>query len=93
MLVTGRKRQITSLYYYYTIQLYHSTTLPLYYSTQVAVKVLEKSRMRLADEIERVGREIQILKLLRHPHVVRLWEIARTSGGRGAKTARWNALS
>jgi hypothetical protein len=42
---------------------------------RVAVKVLEKKRMQQADDIERVGREIQILKLLKHPYVVRLWEI------------------
>jgi serine/threonine protein kinase len=30
---------------------------------------------RCRTQIERVGREIQILKQLRHPHVVRLWEI------------------
>jgi len=42
---------------------------------RVAVKVLEKKRMQQADDIERVGREIQILKQLKHPHVVRLWEI------------------
>jgi 5'-AMP-activated protein kinase catalytic alpha subunit len=45
---------------------------------RVAVKVLEKKRMQQADEIERVGREIQILKLLKHPYVVRLWEIIYT---------------
>ena len=42
---------------------------------KVAVKVLEKRRMQQADDIERVGREIAILKLLKHPFVVRLWEI------------------
>ena len=46
---------------------------------RVAVKVLEKRRMQQADDIERVGREIQILKQLRHPHVVRLWEIIYAS--------------
>ena len=44
-------------------------------SEKVAIKVLEKRRMQQADDIERVGREIQILKQLKHPHVVRLWEI------------------
>lgn len=43
------------------------------------MKVLEKKRMQQADDIQRVGREIQILKLLRHPHVVRLWEIIYTT--------------
>ena len=46
---------------------------------KVAVKVLEKRRMQQADDIERVGREIQILKQLRPPHVVRLWEIIYAS--------------
>ena len=46
---------------------------------KVAIKVLEKRRMQQADDIERVGREIQILKQLRHPHVVRLWEIIYAS--------------
>ena len=48
-------------------------------SERVAIKVLEKKRMQQADDIERVGKEIQILKQLRHPHVVRLWEIIYTS--------------
>jgi 5'-AMP-activated protein kinase catalytic alpha subunit len=42
---------------------------------RVAVKVLETKKMQHADDIERVGREIQILKLLKHPYVIRLWEI------------------
>ena len=46
---------------------------------KVAIKVLEKRRMQQADDIERVGREIQILKQLKHPHVIRLWEIIHTS--------------
>ena len=44
-------------------------------SERVAIKVLEKKRMQQADDIERVGREIQILKMLKHPNVIRLWEI------------------
>lgn len=38
---------------------------------KVAIKVLEKRRMLQADEIERVGREIAILKMLKHPNVIR----------------------
>eukprot|EP00966_Prymnesium_polylepis_P050883 1178237-Prymnesium_polylepis.1 len=38
---------------------------------KVAVKVLEKKRMQQAEDIERVGREIAILKMLKHPNVVR----------------------
>jgi hypothetical protein len=44
----------------------------------VAIKVLEKSRINTADEIERVGREVQILKSVQHANVVRLWELLYT---------------
>ena len=50
-----------------------------YAGEKVAIKVLEKRRMKAADDIERVGREIAILKKLKHPHVVRLWEIVYTA--------------
>ena len=35
------------------------------------IKVLEKKRMVQAEDIERVGREIAILKMLKHPNVIR----------------------
>eukprot|EP00811_Abedinium_folium_P008914 NODE_1823_length_2366_cov_3.625279.p1 GENE.NODE_1823_length_2366_cov_3.625279~~NODE_1823_length_2366_cov_3.625279.p1 ORF type:complete len:630 (+),score=187.45 NODE_1823_length_2366_cov_3.625279:222-2111(+) len=44
----------------------------------VAVKVLEKERMADVHDIERVAREIHILKLLRNPHVIQLYEIIET---------------
>jgi serine/threonine protein kinase len=44
----------------------------------VAIKVLEKSRINTADEIERVGREVQILKSVQHANVCRLWELLYT---------------
>lgn len=42
---------------------------------KVAVKILEKDRIADAADAERVQREIKILKLLRHPVVVQLYEI------------------
>ena len=50
-----------------------------YAGKKVAIKVLEKRRMKAADDIERVGHDIAILKKLKHPHVVRLWEIVYTA--------------
>jgi serine/threonine protein kinase len=47
---------------------------------RVAVKVLEKDRIIEVADIERVAREVQLLKLLRHPHVVQLFEIIETKG-------------
>ena len=45
---------------------------------KVAVKVLEKSRIRDKKDIERISREIKILKKLHHPNVVQIYEIIET---------------
>ena len=45
---------------------------------QVAVKILEKDRISDMADVERVAREIHILKLIRHPHIVQLFEIIET---------------
>lgn len=42
---------------------------------KVAIKVLEKSKILDEGDRTRVSREVQILKLLRHPHIVQLFEI------------------
>lgn len=46
----------------------------------VAVKVLQKDRIVEVADVERVAREVHILKLIRHPHVVQLFEIIETRG-------------
>lgn len=46
---------------------------------KVAVKVLEKDRIVDVADVERVAREVYILKLIRHSHVVQLYEIIETS--------------
>ena len=37
---------------------------------QVAIKILEKARIKDKKDIERISREIKILKKVRHPNVV-----------------------
>ena len=37
---------------------------------KVAIKILEKSRISDVTDVERVAREIHILKLIRHPNIV-----------------------
>ena len=46
----------------------------------VAVKVLEKDKLREADDAERVLREIHILRAVRHPHIIHLLEVTPASG-------------
>jgi serine/threonine protein kinase len=44
----------------------------------VAIKVLEKDKIIDISDIERVSREIHILKLIRHPTIIQLYEIIET---------------
>lgn len=45
---------------------------------KVAVKILERRRLKEFADVERVAREIYILKKLQHPHIIRLLEIIET---------------
>ena len=47
-------------------------------SDKVAIKVLEKERIYDVSDVERVSREIYILKLIRHPNIIQLYEIIET---------------
>lgn len=41
----------------------------------MAVKILEKDKIQDVSDVERVAREIHILKLIRHPHIIQLYEV------------------
>ena len=45
----------------------------------MAIKVLEKEKIADVSDVERVAREIHILKIIRHPHLIQLYEIIETS--------------
>lgn len=45
---------------------------------KVAIKVLEKQKIVDSADIERVSREIHILKVVNHPHIIQLYEIVET---------------
>ena len=44
----------------------------------MAIKILEKDRIIDVADVERVSREIHILKLIRHPNIIQLYEIIET---------------
>lgn len=44
----------------------------------VAVKILERVRVKETADVERVAREIHILKRVQHPHIIQLHEIIET---------------
>ena len=43
---------------------------------KVAIKILEKDRIESKSDVERVTREINILKKVRHPNVIQLYEVS-----------------
>ena len=43
---------------------------------QVAIKILEKEKIKDHADLERINREITILKKVRHPNVVQLYEVS-----------------
>ena len=45
---------------------------------QFAVKILEKSRIKNQADIDRIKREIRILKLLNHPNIIKLHDLVET---------------
>ena len=47
---------------------------------KVAVKTLQKEKIVEQADIERVTREICILKILRHPNIVQLYEVRSVLG-------------
>lgn len=42
---------------------------------KVAIKILEKDRIIDVADVERVAREIYILKFIRHPNIIQLYEV------------------
>jgi carbon catabolite-derepressing protein kinase len=45
---------------------------------QVALKFINRAKITTADMNARVKREIQYLKVLRHPHIIKLYEVITT---------------
>ncbi len=45
---------------------------------KVAIKILEKDKIVDINDVERVAWEIHILKIVRHPTIVQLYEIIET---------------
>ncbi|KAM9317497.1 LOW QUALITY PROTEIN: serine/threonine-protein kinase SIK1 [Gastrophryne carolinensis] len=46
-------------------------------NTQVAIKIIDKTRLDRTN-LEKIYREVQIMKRLRHPHVIRLYQVMET---------------
>jgi 5'-AMP-activated protein kinase, catalytic alpha subunit len=47
----------------------------------VAIKILNRNRIKQLDMGEKVRREINILKMCTHPHIIRLYEVGDWAWG------------
>ena len=61
--------------------------IPLYYISvgfhqitnhKVAVKILNRQKIKSLDVVGKIRREIQNLKLFRHPHIIKLYQVIST---------------
>jgi len=60
---------------------YHDDIVAEHESTghKVAVKILNRQKIQSSKMDKKIRREIKILKLFRHPHIIRLYEVIETS--------------
>ena len=58
-----------------------SFTLPYLasFTYQVAIKIIEKAHIQSPKQVARLQREIRFLKLLHHPHIVKVNEVIETN--------------
>lgn len=42
---------------------------------KIAIKILEKSRIKKDDDLMRIRREMSILKKVNHPNIIKLYEV------------------
>src|SRR3989338_7404088 len=45
---------------------------------KVAVKILNRNKIKILQMDEKIRMEIQLLKLFRHPHIIKLYEVIET---------------
>lgn len=53
--------------------------LHVFSGERIAIKILEKSRIKKQDDLRRIRREIDILNKVNHPNIIQLYEIIETN--------------
>lgn len=46
----------------------------MFLNLQVAIKIIDKTRLDPSN-LEKIYREVQIMKLLNHPHIIKLYQV------------------
>lgn len=66
----GKVKCTLNVYWHYRVVAIHMPT-----NIKVAIKILSKDKIKQLDMSVKVKREIKILKMFKHPHIVRLYKI------------------
>ena len=64
---------VSSRFALYTVCVYSTVGVHQLTGHKVAVKILNRQKLKSLDVVGKVRREIQNLKLFRHPHIIKLW--------------------
>uniref|UniRef100_H3B4Y8 non-specific serine/threonine protein kinase n=1 Tax=Latimeria chalumnae TaxID=7897 RepID=H3B4Y8_LATCH len=51
--------------------------LKYFFSYQVAIKIIDKTQLD-EENLKKIFREVQVMKMLRHPHIIRLYQVMET---------------
>lgn len=55
--------------------LFINTCFNVYFNLQVAIKIIDKSQLD-AGNLQKVYREVDIMKRLDHPHIIKLFQVS-----------------
>ena len=69
--------QLTSFNFGQIVFFFFYKKLHLYFFLQVAIKIIDKSKLDKVN-LEKVYREVQVLKLLDHSHIIKLYQVMET---------------
>ena len=61
-----------------TKELFFSVAFHQMTGHKVAVKILNRQKIKTLDVVGKIRREIQNLKLFRHPHIIKLYQVIST---------------
>ena len=69
--------QLTSFNFGQIVFFFFLQKTPFIFFLQVAIKIIDKSKLDKVN-LEKVYREVQVLKLLDHSHIIKLYQVMET---------------
>ncbi|RDD46255.1 5'-AMP-activated protein kinase catalytic subunit alpha-2 [Trichoplax sp. H2] len=69
---------LTTILFLFMVTTIHLVAVHQYTHHQVAVKIINRTRIKSLDVASKIRREIQNLKLFRHPHIIKLYQVITT---------------